>query len=85
MVIQTTSYPESLKVSKVVPIPKADKDKTSVEGWHLINVVVALSEIVEQVFVAQILCHMDENKIDHSLSPQFSEKQVQTVTHRQNP
>ena len=49
-VINTKVFPEVLKTSKVIPIPKQGKDLNTADGWRPINVVVALSKIIERVF-----------------------------------
>ena len=59
--ITTTTFPESLKISRVVPIEKKGKDIQSAEGWRPVNILNALSKILEQVFLSQITRHMDDN------------------------
>ena len=62
-VIKTTSYPESLNTTKIIPIRKPTKDKTSYEAWRPINVVAALSNIIEHMLLKQILTHLKDNKL----------------------
>ena len=47
-VISTENYPEALKITKIVPIPKMGKDQNLPEGWRPINLVPALSKVVEK-------------------------------------
>ena len=61
--IKTTLYPDSLKTTKVVPIEKLGKDKTTSDGWRPINVVAALSKVIERVLLKQILDHLQTNEL----------------------
>ena len=62
-VIRTTTYPDSLKTTKIVPIRKSSKSITSSEGWRPINVIAALSKIIERVLLGQILDHLQNNDL----------------------
>ena len=62
-IIRSTTYPASLKVAKIVPIRKPSKDKTSYEGWRPVNVIIALSKIMERVLLKQILTHLEDNNL----------------------
>ena len=65
--IQTTTFPTPLKTAKVVPIEKSNKDKTSSDGWHPVNVVAAISKVIERVYLKQILEHLKvKNLVGHS-------------------
>ena len=57
--------PNHLKWTKIVPIRKADKDDFNMEGWRPINVVVAISKLVEKVLLRQILKHLKDNQLIH--------------------
>ena len=61
--ISTTTFPTLLKISKVVPIKKIGKDVTTAEGWRPINVLSAISKVLEQVFLIQISAHIDQNNL----------------------
>ena len=61
--IKTTTYPDVLKTTKVVPIQKTGKDKTTSDAWRPINVVSALSKIIERVLLKQIQEHLDINNL----------------------
>ena len=56
-------YPKSLKTTKIIPIPKSGKTKTTSEGWRPVNVVAALSKIIERVMLAQIMQHLKDNDL----------------------
>ena len=60
--ILTNKFPEALKVTKVVPIKKVGKDSTSSDGWRPLNVVAALSKVIERVYLKQILNHLDKHQ-----------------------
>ena len=67
MIVRTTTFPESLKTSKVVPIRKTGKEPDSSDGWRPVNLVAAISKILERIFLRQILEHLDTNElIGHS-------------------
>ena len=59
--ISTTNFPEVLKTAKVVPIEKVGKESTSSDGWRPVNVVAALSKVIERVMLQQILQHLKSN------------------------
>ena len=61
--IRTTTFPTSLKTAKVVPVEKINKDKSSSDGWRPVNVVAAISKIIERVYLKQILEHLSVNKL----------------------
>ena len=61
--IRTTMYPDVLKTTKVVPIEKCGKEKTTLDGWRPINVVSALSKVIERVLLKQILDHLESNHL----------------------
>ena len=61
--IKTTKYPKSLKTTKIVPIRKTSKSKTTFEEWRPINVVAALSKIIEHMLLMQILTHLENNNL----------------------
>ena len=52
-----------MKTTKIVPIKKPGKDDTSSDGWRPVNVVGALSKIVEKVFLIQIMKHIEKNEL----------------------
>ena len=79
-IIRTKVFPEVLKTSKVVPIPKQGKDPNTADGWRPINVVIALAKIVERVFLQQMLKHMEDNAlIAHSHHGSVKRKSTQTL------
>ena len=61
--ISKTTYPDTMKTTKIVPIPKSGKDPSSSDGWRPVNVVGALSKIVEKIFLSQILGHLERNGV----------------------
>ena len=78
--IKTTMYPDKLKTTKIIPIPKQGKPKTTSDGWHPVNIVAALSKIVEGVLLQQILNHLNENQlIGHQHHGSVKHKSTQTL------
>ena len=78
--IKLRTYPEQLKTTKIVPIEKKGKTKTTSDGWRPVNVVPALSKILERVLLRQMINHMEINSlIDHSHHGAVRGKSTQTV------
>ena len=61
--IQTRTDPAALKMTKIVSIEKTGKPKMTLSAWRPINVVAALSKVIERVLLHQILQHMDSNEL----------------------
>ena len=79
-VIQTGEYPTPLKLTKIVPIPKTKKDPTTQAGWRPINIVPALSKLVEKCILDQVMKYLKVNKfINHSHHGSISNKSTQTL------
>ena len=79
-IIKTRKYPEPLKISKIVPILKKGKEKTTADAWRPVNVVIAISKIVERVLLRQIMSHLEENAlIKHSHHGAIKNKSTQTL------
>ena len=79
-VISTGIFPEKLKITKVIPIEKPEKDKNTTEGWRPINLVCSLSKIIEKVLIKQLLQHLEDNKIlSHSHHGAVRSKSTQTL------
>ena len=79
-VITSEKYPQQLKITKIVPIPKANKDPTSQAGWRPINVVPALSKVIEKCMLSQVLKYLKTNNfINHSHHGSVQYKNTQTI------
>ena len=63
MTIMMTMYPERLKMKKIMPVEKTGKDLLSSYEWRPVNVIVALSKVIERVLLKQLLEHLEENKL----------------------
>ena len=59
--IKTVTFPQKLKTTKVIPIQKSGKEITTSEGWRPVNVVPAISKIIERVYLDQLLQHLNQN------------------------
>ena len=78
--IQTMTFPTPLKTAKVVPVEKSNKDKSSSDGWRPVNVVAAISKIIERVYLKQILEHLSRNKlVGHSHHGALKFKSTQSL------
>ena len=66
-IFKSKKFPDVLKTTKVIPIPKPNKDKTVSDGWRPVNIIPALSKVVERVMMMQINEYLDKNNIvNHS-------------------
>ena len=54
-----------LKIIKILPISKKDNDLLLTKSWRPINIVPALSKIIEKVLAIQIFNHLMRNKLIH--------------------
>ena len=78
--IKTKTFPIQLKTTKIIPIRKPEKDKTSSDGWRPINIVQALSKIIERVYLRQILEHIQiNNLVNHSHHGGLRGKSTQSI------
>ena len=67
-------------MSKIVPIEKLGKDPNNSSGWRAINLVNATSKVIERVLLAQIIQHLEVNKlIGHVHHGSVSQKSTQTL------
>ena len=62
-IIITAEYPTDLKLTKIILIPKSPKDITLIDGWRPINIVPAISKIIEKTLMRQMLSHLVENNV----------------------
>lgn len=59
--IATNTYPEALKVNKVVPVLKPKKDPFLPGSYRLINLCPATSKIIETHLQTQLINHLETN------------------------
>ena len=79
-VIETGQFPDSIKTSKIVPIEKQEKDKTTSEGWRPINIIPAISKMIEKVLLKQIMEHLNQNNlISHIHHGAVKQRSTQTL------
>ena len=62
-IIKTSVYPDILKLTKILPIPKPPKDISRIDGWRPINLVPAISKLAEKAIMRQILRHITDNNL----------------------
>ena len=62
-VIKTSIFPSQLKTTRIVPVEKTGKTTTTAEGWRPVNVVPAISKVIERVLLHQILDHLKDNDL----------------------
>ena len=54
----------NLKTTKVIPIPKPPKNIEKIEGWRPINIVPAISKIIDKCFMIKMVTHLNDNKLE---------------------
>ena len=64
--ISTSTYADLLKIIKILPHSKPDKDILLTESWRPINLVPALSKIIEKTMSLQIMEHLVRNNLIHN-------------------
>ena len=62
-IIMKTTFPDVLKETKIIPIEKPGKDKNTSEGWRPVNVIAAISKVIERALLKQILNYIETNKL----------------------
>ena len=60
--IDTQTYPQSFKLSRVSPIPKIDSP-TSLDDYRPISILPCLSKILEKIMAKQIINHIEKTAI----------------------
>ena len=79
-VILTGTFPRELKITKVIPIQKPEKDATTTDGWRPVNIVCAMSKIIERILMKQLAEHLENNEIiSHSHHGSVRGKSTQTL------
>ena len=79
-IIETNEYPETLKITKVVPIRKPLKEITTSEGWHPVNLVSSISKIIEKMLLKQMLEHLEAGElVNHAHHGARKSKSTQTL------
>ena len=80
LVISTGMYTACLKTTKIVPIRKPGKDEHTTKGWRPINIVSAVSKIIEKTLLQQIMDHLKRyTLIPHSHHGSVNRKSTQTL------
>ena len=78
-IIETEDYPKDLKLTKVVPIKKPEKDPQTAAAWRPINIVPSLSKVVEKCLLSQATKYLkDQHLIHHTHHGSVAGKSTQT-------
>ena len=81
-IISSHECPKDVKLTKIVPIPKDLKDQTTNQGWRPINIVPAISMVVEKCLLVQVVNYLKQNNlIKHSHHGSIAFKSTQTLVH----
>ena len=64
-VINSEHFPPELKVTKIIPIPKDQKDPTTISGWRPINIVPSLSKLIEKALLIQVMTYLKRHQLIH--------------------
>lgn len=78
--IVTNTFPDNLKLSKIVPILKANKDPSIPHNYRPINLLSPISKIIEKVIVRQLVNHVVNNKLIPANHTGSRPKQSTTTT-----
>ena len=62
-------FPDSLKISKIVPLYK--KDDTNLSNYRLISLLPSISKIFEKVILEQLSTYLDNNNLIHKHQYEF--------------
>ena len=63
-VIETQTFPQSLKVSRVIPLLKGtDLNTTDCASYRPVNILCSLGKVLDKVIFSQIQKHVDEHEI----------------------
>ena len=80
-IISTTTFPNDLWTTKIIPIEKKGKKTTTSAGWRPINILAAMSKLIERVLLRQMLNHLYDNDIiPHSHHGAIRDKSTQNST-----
>lgn len=63
--ISSNTFPDNLKIARIIPILKHAKDPSQPKSWRPVNLLPSLSKIIEKVVVAQLKEHLEK----HALIP----------------
>ena len=66
-------FPDSLKISKVVPLYKKDDD-TNVSNYRPISLLPSISKIFEKVLLKQLTTYLDNNNLIHNHQYRFRKR-----------
>ena len=72
--IVTNTYPKTLKTAKIIPLKKPLKDPLETSAWRPINLLPALSKLIEKTILNQVLKHLDKYNLITSLSTWLSKR-----------
>ena len=62
-VINTKTFPKSLKISRITPIKKNNDDPLDPGTYRPVNLISPLSKLIEKTWSIQILKHMNTNNM----------------------
>lgn len=62
-IFTTGIIPQSWKISTIIPIPKPNKDITTIEGYRPISLISCLSKTLEKIIATRITWYLLKNKL----------------------
>ena len=62
-IINSGTYPNILKLSRITPILKPDKDISNIDSFRPINNLITLDKIIEQHIKTNLETYLDKNNI----------------------
>ena len=75
-VVRVNKYPQNLQLTRIIPANKKGKDNMKIEGWRALNIVSALSKLIDIINVQQLIEYLIKKNIinpnHHGLLPSKS-------------
>ena len=63
LTISQGQYPNNLKITRVIPILKPQKEPTSTESYRFINLTPAIGKLIDKTIQTQLTHHLIENQL----------------------
>ena len=61
--IMTTKYPDPLKITKIIPLLKKDKDQSLTSSYRGVNLIPAVAKVIDMALLVQLLHHLQYNNL----------------------
>ena len=61
--IMMSKYPKLLKIAKIVPLLKKDKDETQTSSYRGVNLIPAITKVIDKTILEQLMKHLESNNL----------------------